>query len=77
MGCFIILSKNDVLELLCSPDELAELLDGVYLFNVMIDIRDREDYEVGHIDGFINIPSVDGTDVDEHLEKKLIISIHM
>lgn len=63
-------SKNNVLELLYSPDALSELLDGVYPSNIMIDIRDREDYERGHIDGFINIPSTDGISVDEYLKKE-------
>ena len=63
-------SKNNVLELLYSPDSLSELLEGEYPSNLMVDIRDRKDYESGHIYGFINIPSTDGVSVNEYLKKQ-------
>jgi rhodanese-related sulfurtransferase len=63
-------SKNNVLELLYSPAQLEELLNNVYPSNVMIDLRDRIDYEEGHIDGFINIPSEDGLAVDQYLQDR-------
>lgn len=55
-------------DLMYEEDELTELLQEVYPANVMIDLREREDYEAGHIDGFINIPSSDGVELMEYLQ---------
>jgi rhodanese-related sulfurtransferase len=55
--------------LMYNEDELTELLQEVHPANVLVDLRDREDYELGHIDGFINIPSNDGVELLEYLEK--------
>lgn len=34
----------------------------------MIDLREREDYESGHIKGFINVPSSDGEELMKYLQ---------
>ena len=55
--------------LLYNEKELAKLLEEDYPSHVMIDLREKKDYEEGHIKGFINIPSKDGAEVLEYLNK--------
>lgn len=67
MLCYYV--RNNKLELLYDKKELKSIVEGVYPNIVLIDLRESEDYESGHINGFINIPSDDGISVDEYLKK--------
>lgn len=45
-------------------------METVHPANVFIDLRERKDYEEGHIDGFINLPTCDSSEVLDYLNKK-------
>ncbi|NLL68206.1 MAG: rhodanese-like domain-containing protein [Clostridiaceae bacterium] len=66
--CIIKKSMKKDIKLLYNENELSELLQGIYPANILVDLREREDYEEGHIDGFLNIPSNDGIELLEYLK---------
>lgn len=59
---------NKEVYLLCEEDELAKLLQVTYPSHLMIDLREKEDYEKGHIKEFINIPSSEGKEVVGYIQ---------
>jgi len=69
--------RTDI-EIIYNVEELNRLLQADNPYRLFIDLRDREDYEEGHIPGFINIPSKHGGTVlayikKHELEKKQVI----
>jgi Rhodanese-related sulfurtransferase len=63
------ISRNKEIQLLYNEDNLAQLLLEVHPAIVMVDLRDKKDYEEGHIEGFINIPSKEGVELLKYLQK--------
>ncbi len=61
---------DNSLKLLHDENELNICLKNIHPMNVYVDLRDREDYESGHIKGFINIASKDGSELLEYLSEK-------
>lgn len=73
----INLSESKETRILYDEDNLTNLLNESYQANIMIDLRDREDYEAGHIKGFINVPSEKGAEVETYLEKNKLKNKHI
>ena len=54
--------------IIVTVDDLRSVADSSNLGLLKIDLRDEEDYEAGHIEGFINIPSKNGDEVKEYIQ---------
>lgn len=55
--------------ILTDPSELLDIAKKDLMSDIIIDLRDKNDYEVAHIGKTINIPFVDGSEIDDYLIK--------
>lgn len=63
--------------LICTTDQLSNYIENMNPHQVFVDVRSQEDYEKGHIDGFINIPSENGDEVLNYLRDHNITKKHI
>ena len=63
--------------LICTTDHLSTVVENMNPNQVFVDLRSQEDYEKGHIDGFINIPSEQGDEVLEYIMSHKITKKHI
>ena len=54
-------------QIMTSPKDLLEVSKRPATEMVIVDMRDELDYELGHIDSSINLPFVDGSEIDNYL----------
>ena len=53
--------------ILTSPQELMEIAERASEDELIIDIRDRADYELAHVENSIYLEFVDGSEIDHYL----------
>ena len=56
--------------ILTNPDDLLKIIDKDAMGDVIIDLREKDDYEDSHIESAVNIPYLNGQEVDEYLVKQ-------
>ena len=55
---FLLISYKSDYNIVIGADELTAGIKKTH--TILIDLRDKKDYEAGHIDGAINMPYTDG-----------------
>ncbi|WP_077609738.1 rhodanese-like domain-containing protein [Clostridium sp. Marseille-P2415] len=70
---FFIITISNVFKrdyrILVDPMELLNIAEEGAVNKLIIDLRDREDYEASHIKNTINLPFVDASEIDAYLSK--------
>jgi len=56
--------------ILIDPDVLMEVAKKNAMRDIIIDLREQDDYELSHIESSINIPFIDGSEIDVYLTSK-------
>lgn len=65
-----LISKNELqtdYSIISTETQLFELVQYKNPAQLFVDLRDAKDYENGHIEGFVNIPSKTGEEVDQYI----------